>query len=97
MISSIPGQNSNDLDIIYTAVNRLQYYGQYVPDILTQFSTMNYQANPQILWQPRRLTLSPNLIIQLTGALDLYDGLSENAANPIVNNAPSVKFIDLET
>ncbi|KAA6329719.1 MAG: hypothetical protein EZS28_053580, partial [Streblomastix strix] len=35
--------------------------------------------------------------IQLTGALDLYDGLSENAANPIVNNASSVKFIDLET
>ncbi|KAA6390185.1 MAG: hypothetical protein EZS28_014291 [Streblomastix strix] len=30
-------------------------------------------------------------------ALDLYDGLSENAANPIVNNASSVKFIDLET
>ncbi|KAA6389496.1 MAG: hypothetical protein EZS28_014976 [Streblomastix strix] len=32
-----------------------------------------------------------------TGALDLYDGLSENAANPIVNNDSSVKFIDLET
>ncbi|KAA6384219.1 MAG: hypothetical protein EZS28_020254, partial [Streblomastix strix] len=30
-------------------------------------------------------------------ALDLYDGLSENAANPIVNNSSSVKFIDLET
>ncbi|KAA6356909.1 MAG: hypothetical protein EZS28_047564, partial [Streblomastix strix] len=27
IISSIPGQNSNDWDIIYTAVNRLQYYG----------------------------------------------------------------------
>ncbi|KAA6353116.1 MAG: hypothetical protein EZS28_051357, partial [Streblomastix strix] len=90
MISSIPGQNSNDWDIIYTAVNRLQYYGQYVPDVLTQFSAMNYQASPQILWQPKRLTLSPNLFIQLTGALDLYDGLSENAANPIVNNASSV-------
>ncbi|KAA6358636.1 MAG: hypothetical protein EZS28_045837, partial [Streblomastix strix] len=97
IISSIPGQNSNDWDIIYTAVNRLQYYGQYVPDVLTQFSTMNYQASPQILWQPRRLTLSPNLFIQLTGTLDLYDGLSENAANTIVNNASSVKFIDLET
>ncbi|KAA6366236.1 MAG: hypothetical protein EZS28_038237, partial [Streblomastix strix] len=80
IISSIPGQNSNDWDIIYTAVNRLQYYGY-----------------PQILWQPKRLTLSPNLFIQLTGALDLYDGLSENGANPIVNNASSVKFIDLET
>ncbi|KAA6395811.1 MAG: hypothetical protein EZS28_008663 [Streblomastix strix] len=30
-------------------------------------------------------------------ALDLYDGLSENAANPIVNNSSSVKFVDLET
>ncbi|KAA6394892.1 MAG: hypothetical protein EZS28_009579 [Streblomastix strix] len=30
-------------------------------------------------------------------ALDLYDGLSENAANPIVNNASSVTFTDLET
>ncbi|KAA6356662.1 MAG: hypothetical protein EZS28_047811 [Streblomastix strix] len=58
---------------------------------------MNYQASPQILWQPKRLTLSPNLFIQLTGALDLYDGLAENAANPIVNNASSMKFIDLET
>ncbi|KAA6396220.1 MAG: hypothetical protein EZS28_008254 [Streblomastix strix] len=58
---------------------------------------MNYQENPQILWQPKRLTLSPNLFIQLTGALDLYDGLSEKAANPIVNNASPVKFIDLET
>ncbi|KAA6358803.1 MAG: hypothetical protein EZS28_045671 [Streblomastix strix] len=33
----------------------------------------------------------------MDSALDLYDGLSENAANPIVNNASSVKFIDLET
>ncbi|KAA6369164.1 MAG: hypothetical protein EZS28_035310 [Streblomastix strix] len=97
MISSIPIQKSNDWDIIYTAVNRLQYYGQYVPDVLTQFSTMNYQASTQILWQPKRLTLSHNLFIQLTGALDLYDGLSENSANPVVNNASSVKFIDLET
>ncbi|KAA6366185.1 MAG: hypothetical protein EZS28_038288 [Streblomastix strix] len=33
----------------------------------------------------------------MDSALDLYDGLSENAANPIVNNASSVKFIDLKT
>ncbi|KAA6399587.1 MAG: hypothetical protein EZS28_004885 [Streblomastix strix] len=33
----------------------------------------------------------------MDSALDLYDGLSENAANRIVNNASSVKFIDLET
>ncbi|KAA6348819.1 MAG: hypothetical protein EZS28_051959, partial [Streblomastix strix] len=33
----------------------------------------------------------------MDSALDLYDGLAENAANPIVNNASSVKFIDLET
>ncbi|KAA6368343.1 MAG: hypothetical protein EZS28_036130, partial [Streblomastix strix] len=82
---------------MYTAVNRLQYYGQYVPDVLTQFSTMSYQASPYILWQAKILALSPNLFIQLTGALDLYDRLSENAANSIVNNGSSVKFIDLET
>ncbi|KAA6311864.1 MAG: hypothetical protein EZS28_056038, partial [Streblomastix strix] len=29
--------------------------------------------------------------------LDLYNGLSEPGANPIVNNTSSVKFIDLET
>ncbi|KAA6333638.1 MAG: hypothetical protein EZS28_053146, partial [Streblomastix strix] len=74
IISSFPGQNPYDWDIIYTAVNRLQYYGQFIPDVLTQFSIMNQKS-----------------------ALDLYDGLSENAANLIVNNASSVKFIDLET
>ncbi|KAA6356660.1 MAG: hypothetical protein EZS28_047813 [Streblomastix strix] len=33
----------------------------------------------------------------MDSTLDLYDGLSENAANPIVNNASSMKFFDLET
>ncbi|KAA6378018.1 MAG: hypothetical protein EZS28_026452 [Streblomastix strix] len=97
IISSIPGQNSNDWDIIYTAINRLQYHGQYIPDVLSQFSiygvilSKNYK-----FWYPQRIILSPNLFVQLTGALDLYDGLSENGANPIVNNTSSVKFIDLE-
>ncbi|KAA6382105.1 MAG: hypothetical protein EZS28_022367 [Streblomastix strix] len=57
---------------------------------------MNYRTSLQILWQPKRLTPSPNFFIQLTGALDLYDELSESAANPIVINASSVKFIDIE-
>ncbi|KAA6369955.1 MAG: hypothetical protein EZS28_034517 [Streblomastix strix] len=48
-------------------------------------------------WYPQCIILSPNLFVQLTDALDLYDGLSENGANPIVNNTSSVKFIDLET
>ncbi|KAA6363222.1 MAG: hypothetical protein EZS28_041251, partial [Streblomastix strix] len=46
---------------------------------------------------PQRIILSPNLYVQLSGALDLYEGLSENGANPIENNISSVKFIDLET
>ncbi|KAA6374065.1 MAG: hypothetical protein EZS28_030407, partial [Streblomastix strix] len=33
----------------------------------------------------------------MDSAFNLYDGLSENVANPIVNNASSLKFIDLET
>ncbi|KAA6378974.1 MAG: hypothetical protein EZS28_025500 [Streblomastix strix] len=46
---------------------------------------------------PQRIIFSLNLFVQLTGALDLYDGQSENGAIPIVNNTSSVKLIDLET
>ncbi|KAA6390104.1 MAG: hypothetical protein EZS28_014367 [Streblomastix strix] len=98
IISSFPGLNSEDWVQIYTIVNRLPYYGQYIPDVLSQFSIQGVILSENYkFWYPQRIILSPNLFVQLTGALDLYDGLSENGANPIVNNTSSVKFIDLET
>ncbi|KAA6403228.1 MAG: hypothetical protein EZS28_001243 [Streblomastix strix] len=51
IISSIPGQNSKDWDIIYTAVNRLQYYGYIVPPtspMISKFKTDGSGASSKV-------------------------------------------------
>ncbi|KAA6375086.1 MAG: hypothetical protein EZS28_029384, partial [Streblomastix strix] len=102
---------NEDIDIVSSAINyinlRLDSFlysiNSFPVRIISSFSGLNSEDWGVILsenykfWYPQRIILSPNLYVQLTSALDLYEGLSENSANPIINNTSSVKLIDLET
>ncbi|KAA6378313.1 MAG: hypothetical protein EZS28_026160, partial [Streblomastix strix] len=76
---------------IYTAVGRTNYYGQFIPQVVTEYCQQNNSY-----WFANRIIVSPNLYVQLVGGQDLYDGLNENSANQFINLASAIKQIDLE-
>ncbi|KAA6388625.1 MAG: hypothetical protein EZS28_015849 [Streblomastix strix] len=91
IISSLPGLSIGERKDIYTAVGRTNYYGQFIPQVVTDDCQ---QSNTY--WFANRITMSSNQYVQLVGGQDLYDGLNENSANQFVNLASAIKQIDLE-
>ncbi|KAA6366777.1 MAG: hypothetical protein EZS28_037696 [Streblomastix strix] len=91
IINSLPALNTVEWQNIYTAVGRTNYYGQFIPQVVTDYCQQN-----NTYWFANRILLSPNLYVQLVGGQDLYDGQNENGANYLVNMSSAIKQIDLE-
>ncbi|KAA6363598.1 MAG: hypothetical protein EZS28_040875 [Streblomastix strix] len=91
IINSLPAFSIVEWQDIYTAVGRTNYYGQFIPQVVTEYCQQNNDY-----WFANRILLSPSLYVQLVGGQDLYDGQNENGANQLVNLSSAIKQIDLE-
>ncbi|KAA6379915.1 MAG: hypothetical protein EZS28_024557, partial [Streblomastix strix] len=99
LICSLPALCIKEWENIYTAVGRTNYYGQFVPEVISEYYQQNNDqtvGSASGYWFANRIIVSPNLYVQLVGGQDLYDGQNENGANYLVNMSSAIKQIDLE-